>query len=307
MTEELTQTTQSITPSTGVVLLAFGKPQYYWATFNMAYSLKRFNPSVNIALICDSKTRALSFVRELSELIDVYVELQEQDMYTNKKLDPGKAKVLLYDYLPFDCNLYLDVDGVALKDIQPLLDGLVQSGVDYGTSIHGTHTIDKGRDFKEMVWSYADEFIKHFKIEEDALMYGINSSIQYIKKGKVCANLFKVASDQFINNAMPLNKLRMKWGGGQPDELYFNAALCLTEIKPQNIEAVCFQMKREFSYQEIEERFYVMSYYGGKRFTPTFYIDWLDRKLKSWMQQDGKRHNYLIHRITDNKYVDGKR
>jgi hypothetical protein len=138
-------------------------------------------------------------------------------------------------------------------------------------------------------------------------MYGINSSIQYIKKGEVCAKLFQVASNEFINNAMPLNKLRMKWGGGQPDELYFNAALCLTGIKPQNIEAVCFQMKRELSFQQIEERFYVMSYYGGKRFTPTFYIDWLDRKLKSWMQQDGKRHNYLIHRITDYKYVDGKR
>jgi len=249
----------------------------------------------------------VSHTPELSELIDVFVELQEQDIYTNKKLDPGKAKVLLYDYLPFDNNVYLDVDGICLKDLEPLIDGLVNSGIDYGTSIHGTHTLDKGRDFKEMVWSYADEFINHFKIKEDALIYGINSSIQFIKKGDVCANLFKVAAEQFINNPMPLHKLRAKWGGGQPDELYFNAALCLTELTPQNIEAVCFQTQRSLSFEQIENSFYIMSYYGGKRFTPMFYIEWLDRKMKSWMREDGKKHNYLITRITDNKYVDGKR
>ena len=116
-----------------------------------------------------------------------------------------------------------------------------------------------------------------------------------------------VAAHEFINNPMPLHKLRAKWGGGQPDELYFNAALCLTGIKPQHIEAICFQTKRELNFEQIEESFYVMSYYGGKRFTPTFYIEWLDRKLKSWFQQDGKKHLYQIDRISDNKYVDGKR
>jgi hypothetical protein len=305
--ESKSQTTQSITPSTGVVLLAFGKPQYFWMVYNIAYSIKRANKNIKIALVSDIGTRAVNYVPELSQFIDLHVELQAQDMYTNKKLDPGKAKVLLYDYLPFDNNLYLDVDGVCLKDLQPLIDTLVDSGIDYGTSIHGTHTLDHGRDFKQMVWSYADEFINHFNIKEDAMLYGINSSVQFIKKGDVCANLFKVAADQFINNPMPLHKLRMKWGGGQPDELYFNAALCLTETTPHNIEAVCFQMKRELTFDQIENSFYVMSYYGGKRFTPMFYIEWLDRLMKSWMQQDGKKHNYLFTRITDYKYVDGKK
>jgi hypothetical protein len=50
-----------------------------------------------------------------------------------------------------------------------------------------------------------------------------------------------------------------------------------------------------------------MSYYGGKGFTPTFYIEWLDRKLKAWMQQDGIQHKYFIHRITDHKHADPKR
>jgi hypothetical protein len=294
------------TTSQGVVLVAFGKPQYFWAAYNLAYSIKRFDKDLSIALISDSKERALLNVPDLHTVIDVYVDIPHENMYTNKKLDPGKAKVLLYDYLPYKYNLYLDVDAVCLKELKPLIQQLIDSDVEYGTSIHGIHTIDKGRDFKEMVWAYADDFVNHFKIEDGALIYGINSSIQFIKKGKVCKKLFKVAADQFIKNPMPLYKLRSKWGGGQPDELYFNAALCLTGTEPQKIDAVCFQTQREFTFVQIEERFHLMSYYGGKRFTPMFYIEWLDRKMKAWMKEDGKAHKYFIHRITDYKYVDGK-
>ena len=62
-------------------------------------------------------------------------------------------KVNLYKYLPYDCNLYLDVDAIALKDIQPMIDELSQSGKDYISHCVGYHTIDKGRDFKEMQWA----------------------------------------------------------------------------------------------------------------------------------------------------------
>ena len=77
--------------STGVVLVAFGKPQYYWAAYNLAYSIKRFNKDLQIALISDSKDRALYYCHDLTNQIDVYVDLPEQHIYTNKKLDPGKA------------------------------------------------------------------------------------------------------------------------------------------------------------------------------------------------------------------------
>ena len=97
------------TTSQGVVLVAFGKPQYYWAAYNLAYSIKRFNTALQIALISDSKDRALYHCRDLEAVIDVYVELPEQHINTNKKLDPGKAKVLLFDYLPFHYNLYLGI------------------------------------------------------------------------------------------------------------------------------------------------------------------------------------------------------
>jgi hypothetical protein len=293
--------------STGVVLVAFGKPQYYWAAYNLAYSIKRFNKDLQIALITDSKERALYHCHDLTNQIDVYVDLPEQHIYTNKKLDPGKAKVLLFDYLPFHYNLYLDVDAVCLKDLQPLIEQLIANDAKYATRVVGEHTIDQGRDFKEMQWAWADQLWQHFGLTKTDKIYAINSSIQFIEKCDEAEAIYRTAADMYLNNPMPINKLRMKWGGGQPDELYFNVSFGKNNFKPYEIDAVCFQMNREFTFTQIEERFYLMSYYGGKGFTPSFYIDWLDRKLKAWMQEDGIQHKYFIHRITDHKHADPKR
>jgi hypothetical protein len=305
---DIQPTNQSGKPtSTGVVLVAFGKPQYYWAAYNLAYSIKRFNKDLQIALISDSKDRALYYCHDLTNQIDVYVDLPEQHIYTNKKLDPGKAKVLLFDYLPFHYNLYLDVDAVCLKDLQPLIDQLIANDAKYATRVVGEHTIDQGRDFKAMQWAWADQIWQHFGLAKSDKIYAINSSIQFIEKCDEAEAIYRTAADLYLNNPMPVSKLRMKWGGGQPDELYFNVSFGKNKFKPYEIDAVCFQMSREFSYAQIEERFYLMSYYGGKGFTPSFYIDWLDRKLKAWMAEDGIQHKYFIHRITDHKHADPKR
>ena len=295
------------TASKGVVLVAFGKPQYYWAAYNLAYSIKRFNKRLDIALISDGKARALHYCPDLVEVIDAYVDLPEQHIYTNKKLDPGKAKVLLYDYLPYEHNLYLDVDAVALKDIEPIINECIEAGTPYATHVVGSHTIKDGRDFKAMQWAWADELWQHFGLAKTDTIHAINSSIQFIAKSEIAEVIYRTAADLYLNNPMPLYKLRMKWGGGQPDELYFNVAFGKVGYKPYELDAVCFQMSREYKYAEIEAKFSIMSYYGGKGFTPTFYIEWLDRKLKNWMGENGQIHKYFIHRITDYKHADPKR
>ena len=292
--------------TTGVVLVAFGKPQYYHAAYLLAYSIKRFNKALTIALICESKERALYYCPELIDVFNEYVEMPEAHIYTNKKLDPGKSKVLLYDYLPFTNNLYLDVDAVCLKDLQPLIDACMASDAPYLTHIVGEHTIDKGRDFKAMQWAWADQLWQHFGLEKSDKIYAINSSIQFIKKCEVSEKIYRLASDQYLNNPMPLSKLRMKWGGGQPDELYFNVAFGKAKYKPEDIDAICFQMQRQYTFTEIENKFYLMSYFGGRGFTPLFYTEWLDRKLKQWFAADGGRQIYFINRIIGNKYAEGK-
>jgi hypothetical protein len=317
MSGEVTQTNQSITPSTGVVLLAFGKVQYYWAAYNLAFSIKKFNPTINIALIVDNKGKAFSQCPELHNCIDYVNEIAQEDIYTSNKLDPAKLKVKLYNYLPYERNLYLDVDAIALKDIQPMIDELSQSGKEYISHTVGYHTIDKGRDFKEMQWAWADKIWSHYELAADTVMPAINSSMQWIVKGDYASAIYSKAQELYFDNPIPLKDLRMKWGGSQPDELYMNIAMAILgvdpalkaydKIKTSEGGMIHFAMTRGLTFQEITEKFYLQSYYGGNGFTPIFYIDWLDRMLKADHQAVGKRHIYYIKRITENKFADGKR
>ena len=317
MTEELSQTTQSITPTTGVVLLAFGKPQYYWAAYNLAFSIRKHSPNVNITVLFDDPIKGISHCQDFMQYINNIGSIDADDIYTNKKLDPGKVKVNLYKYLPYDCNLYLDVDAIALKDIQPMIDELAQSGKHYISHTVGYHTIDKGRDFKEMQWAWADKMWAHFNLLESYVMPAINSSMQWIVKGSEAEGIYHTAKDLYFNNPIPINQLRMKWGGGQPDELYMNVALAIRGIDPalkkyDKVEGseggmIHFSMQRGLSFEKITENYYLQSYYGGAGFTPIFYINWLDRMLNADFKAIGKRHIYLISRIAQNKYADGKR
>ena len=317
MSQELTATTQSITPSTGVVLLAFGKIQYYWATYNLAFSIKKHSPNVSITLLFDDMLKAVSQCPDMMKYADSIGEIDAADIYTNKKLDPGKVKVNLYKYLPYDRNLYLDVDAIALKDIKPMIDELAQSGKDYISHCVGYHTIDKGRDFKEMQWAWADKMWAHFNLLESYVMPAINSSMQWIVKGSQAEAIYRTAKDLYFNHPMDVKDLRQKWGGGQPDELYMNVALAIHGIDPalKHYESnkgseggmIHFAMTRGLTYQEVIENYYLQSYYGGAGFTPRFYVDWLDRMLNADHKAIGKRHIYQISRIAENKYADGKR
>lgn len=317
MSGEATNPIQSITPTTGVVLLAFGKVQYYWAAYNLAFSIKKFNPSINIALIVDDRGKAFSQCPELHNCIDYVSDIAQEDIYTDKKLDPAKLKVKLYNYLPYERNLYLDVDAVALKDIQPMIEELAQSGKDYISHCVGYHTIDKGRDFKEMQWAWADKIWAHYNLAADIVMPAINSSMQWIVKSEKAAAIYAKAQELYFENPIPLKDLRFKWGGSQPDELYMNIALAILGVDPalKHYEPlkgseggmIHFAMTRGLTFQEVTANYYLQSYYGGAGFTPNFYIDWLDRMLKADHQAIGKRHIYLIHRITQNKFADAKR
>ena len=314
---EATQPQSHSTASIGVVLMAFGRPQYYWAAYNLAYSIKRFNKDIQISCLIESSSDSVKYCGDIHEYIDSFIEIHPDHLYSKKKLDPAKAKVYLYDYLPYDKNVYLDVDAVALKDIQPMIDELVALGKPYASHTIGYHTIDQGRKIDSMQWAYADDIWAHYKFDESTVLPAINSSIQYIEKSAKALALYKIAQDYLINNPIPLNKLRSKWGGGQPDELYMNCALAKLGLDPAVTEVgmkgkaeigyIHFSMFRGLSFADVTEQYYFQSYYGGKGFTPTFYIDWMDRLLKSWMKDEGKQHKYFIHRITDNKYADPRR
>jgi hypothetical protein len=301
----------------GVVLFAFGKPHYYGAAYNLAFSIKRFNSGLKIALYVDDRSKCYGYAHGLADFVDSINEIKPEHLSTNGKLDPGKLKVNLYEYLPFDHNIYLDVDAVALKDIEPMVNELINAGKDYISHTVGYHTIQQGRAIPSMQWAWADDIWQHFELSDTAVLPAINSSIQYIRKGIEAEKIYIIAKDYYENNQLPVQKLRMKWGGGQPDELYMNVALAKLGLDPAIISVgqtdgsengyIHFAMQRRLTFEQITERFYLQSYYGGQGFTPLFYVEWLDRLLRKWFAEAGKQHIHFINRITSNKYAGNKK
>lgn len=288
--------------------MAFGKSVYYGAAYNLAYSIKRLNKNIEIACIIEGTDAMINYAGDLAEVSDIIIEIKPEHLYTNGKLDPGKAKVFLYDYLPFESNIYLDVDAVALKDIQPMIDEMIALGKPYASHIMGYHTIDKGNKIESMVWAFANDIWDRYGLSESAVLPAINSSIQFIQISPKAHALYKIAQDYYVNNPIPVKQLRFKWGGGQPDELYMNIALAKLEMDPAtSSEYIYLTNKRELTYNQVTDKFYLQSYFGGQGFTPNFYIDWLDRLLRSWMSESGKIHKYLIKRIVSSKHADPKR
>jgi hypothetical protein len=180
----------------------------------------------------------------------------------------------------------------------------------------GYHTIDLGRDIPSMQWAWADDIWEHFKLQNDSILPAINSSLQFIKLGKESKNLFELLRTLYTTNQLPTNKLRMKWGGGQPDELYMNVSLAMTQYDPSykndgivgqgksETGFIHFASVRGLSFQEVTENYYFQSYYGGRNFTSRFYTEWLDRLMKVMMRTQNKIHQFHIDRIIGQKYVN---
>lgn len=299
----------------GVVLFAFGRHTYYWAMYNIALSIKHHSPSVNIAAFVGSKEDASRFCGGLHTVVDSIHEIDKDDFHTGKAFDPGKLKVNVYKYLPFDYNLYLDVDAIALKPIDKLMEDLIALNKPYASHTVGYHTIDKGRAIESMQWAWADDIWSKYELSQEAILPAINSSLQFIVKGKEAELLYKTAKYLYTQNPLPLKSLRMKWGGGQPDELYMNIAMAMLGIDPKCSEIgndgaelghIHFAAKRGLPYAEVIDRYYFQSYYGGVGFTARFYTNWIDAILKNLQRAQGRRHEYTIDRILQYKHADNK-
>lgn len=297
----------------GIVLLAFGKRGYGFAAYNLAVSIRAFNTTIPITLYHDDV--AMAQIEESKQTIfDKRIPIGRDRLYNNGVFDPGFTKVNLYDLYPYDLNLYLDVDAICLKDIGPLFDVMEKkcaNGAYFYTHIIDTHTIDKGRDFKSMQWAWADDIWAHFKLKQDDVFYATNSSYQIVKKGKEAKKFYEQIKKNYAN-PIPVDKLRMQWGGGQPDELYMNAALCQLKISAQmDTDVMFFGGDVNHSFTDIENKFYFLSLYGaGAANVSTTRIkfrEWGDRLMHAHFKKRGEAHIYKIQYIMSDKHAGNRK
>lgn len=294
-------------------MLAFGKRGYGFAAYNLAVSIRAFNTTIPITIYHDDIAFGQIEAEKLT-IFDKMLPIPPELLYNNGKFDPGYTKVNLYDLYPYDLNLYLDVDALCLKDIEPLFE-IIESKVKgdnyFYTHIIAEHKISEGRDFKAMQWAWADDIWSHFKLKQDDVFYATNSSYQIVKKGKPAKRFYDQIKKNYAH-PIPTDKLRMKWGGGQPDELYMNAALCQLKVPAQmDTDVMFFGGDVSHTFTDIENKFYFLSLYGAGASnvstTRLKYREWYDRLLFAHYRKRGEGHIYKSQYIMAEKWANKRK
>ena len=280
----------------GVTLLAVGSIHYgYWA-YNMALSLK-YHSDIKIQLVCDSI--ALSGLK-YKGLFD-YITLMKQDHYIRKTLEPGLAKINLYEYLIFDDTIYFDADAVCVKDVKPLF----KINAEYATQVFDE--VRKGDGLhKNMRWQTTGKIWERYSLDEDAVLPATNTSFQLIRKGATAEKIYKDAKDA-IGNSWKWQELALRWGRStaQPDELYFNISLAKNGFKKVG-EPVLFTTPQTklMNLKTIEDNYYVIGYYGDEGLNAKFVRQLYDKLISKYSREYIKHHQqYKFHQLIKNKFL----
>jgi len=251
----------------GVLLLSIGHPSYARWAHNMAVSLRAMSPGLCIHVLTDGNFPAEPIH---GEIVDKIIKIAETDCRKDGKLYPALAKLSMNKYSEFEETIYLDVDGVVVKDITPLFDKCKEKGLYFQVQVNGIST----KEFDNLdasLWVKPEQIFKKYKLNDDVQIPGTNSSFQYWVKCKESDKLFAQALKN-LSKPFELRELRYSWGmsNTQPDELYMNIALAQVGLIP-NIEPVLYIRKRNTGgrmsgLDEIAKDRYVICCFGGVQY-----------------------------------------
>jgi hypothetical protein len=303
--------------TTGIVIMAFGKSAYHEMAYNFAISVKAFDRDLPIQLICDSKDVLLGHKYWVFDIITI---IDQEDLYSGAGFSPGRAKTRMDKYMAFDNNLYFDTDGVALKSLQPLIEELLalpEGGYFYsqvaswddpkGGTPKGNLKRD-GADFfgNTMQWASLDTIWEFHELDDDAEVVAINSSFMFLRKGEKVTEFFEQVRDN-IDNGIPVDRLRMAWGGTYPDELAFNIACAQYKIDPFcGVNPVYFQYLNALSAKTIPwmmENYYILGLYGGPGFSHNSAWEHSCALLGEYHAKFGLTHEYKWHNLVRQKHA----
>lgn len=270
------------------------------AACNLAVSIKHYSPDLPIYLLHDDRVFSKGNF-DLSLFSDT--KLIEPD-YAH----PANTKADIYDYLPYDENLFMDVDAICLKDVRPLFEEL--KDMNYAVTVAAVYDKNSPEVFSNLPWANKSVIWQHFNLPQDAKLPSVQSSIQFIRKSDETKKIFDQLKSN-LRNEIPLNKLRNQWGGSQPDELYLDVALAQLGVNPHiGDHAILFthSMQKEdgrtLSLSEIREKFYFMSLYGSKLDVKPIYKTFYDNLLIGYYRELGQNHRYKSHFVLTGKHAD---
>jgi len=273
----------------GILLIAFGKSAYAQMAVHMAASIKHFNPEVQITLLGDDG--ALFLCHKYKKVFD-----QLEHLPKHLLSNPGLCKLAIPQMLPYDVTLFLDCDGIATKDVSPLL----EIEKDFAMILVGKGGFRD--DINYMFWATNANAWEYFELDEDATFYAPQTSAMLFYKNspkvKQLQSLLEVYSDY------PLKKLKNHWGNCIPDELVYGGVTSKMNHNPDfGVPVVFFGHNYATSVKDVKEKFYVLSAYGNGRLVKDQYLDLYNRMAIRIMRRFGWNHLGDIRYLSKQKHV----
>lgn len=283
-----------------IVLDCFGKRGYYYAAYNLAFSIKHYDPQAKILLIHDGGLKQLHDFT----VFDKFHEIDEATTHPKGIFDPANVKLNTYKIATkhFKEYLFLDVDAIALKSLQPFYDAIEK---DFVTEVKGSGKINDTINYS--VWSSNEDIWNEFGMFEDDVYYAVQSSWHFARKTRANTAMFKDACKLNLNAFEDRKMLKIAWGRSLPDELILGGAITRAHIDPTHEVSPIFFGDKHRPLQEVTDNFYVLSFFGngiGKTLTKQDYFDFYDRYMIKMFREYGMNHLYKISQIMRDKLIN---
>ena len=285
-----------------IVILAIGDKYYGNWAHNLAISLKYHKCDSPILLIFDDKATK-HFKSNHWKVFDNRKKIKTDHAWKDRRLEPGQAKLHIYEYLDVEENIFIDADSLCIKNPDPLFDLLK----DYYYVCQRVGTVHKtdGKNVN-MLWQTTDEIWERFDIDADTFP-ATNTSFQYIRKCPQTEKLYQTALDA-LSKGWGYGELNLQWGRSkaQPDELYMNIGLAITQTDIGNYQPIYFTQKNKGikTQKQIYADHYFIGYWGDSGLNHKSVKDMYDKLMKKYSITIAKKfQEFKIHHLIKNKFL----
>lgn len=257
--------------------------------FNLALSIKHFNPNIHITLVSDNEHQSHYHPEHYKVFNSIKTISPCHHIDHNGTFQPGIAKINICKYSSYKKSLYIDADSLVLQDLKPLFDRL--DGSEFKSNVIKGYT----------QWTDDKSFKEFFGMDFSTT---INSSWFYWEDNKV----FEQAQHYYAKG-FPIENINPKWGyNTYPDELFFNAAIQRTGTDPKvDFEVMFFgNVIDKRTNDQIEKDFYAFTLYGGQKTVRLPYIEWYDRLCFKFCSALKIEHRFKSGEIVKNKHVQNR-
>jgi hypothetical protein len=280
-----------------VTLLAFGRKGYAFAAANLIASLRHYGFGGDINLLVDDRCRTVlpDWVHPMAS-----VKMLPADIGNN----PCDIKLQLPQLIDGP-TLYLDVDGVVLKNITPWIEALQKDGRAYITEVKGKGK--EGETIQYFEWATPAKCREKHDLPDTAIFYGLQSSWAFMRPGLFLDEIYINANAMYKKWA--LTDLKHKWGTTFPDELFFSLACTVMGHDPSWTDTPMFFGKGFDSLPQVRDKYYILSLWGsgrGKGSVPPRHVEKYDAVMRQVMTAKGRPHDLKSNFIREDKFVDQK-